>query len=117
MTRSLLGLTALLAGCGFSAPDVAIVPDHPTFSADVLPVMDDHCNLCHGAKPGRGAPSGFRFDLYDDVGAVAGAAALAEEILASVTDDEMPPSASWGDGLGPNAKELLRRWVADGAPR
>jgi hypothetical protein len=44
-------------------------------------------------------------------------AAMASAILEKVKDDEMPPAAAWGDGIGPNGKKLLERWLADGAPR
>jgi hypothetical protein len=90
----LLAFAAIgLAGCGFSVPDVASVPDHPTFETDVLPVMNDHCNLCHSGNPNRGAPRSFRLDVYEDVG------------------------GTRGDGVGPNGTAIVEKWVADGAPR
>ncbi len=115
---SLFGFVAAtgLAGCNFSKADVAQVPDHPTFDPDVKQVMQDHCLLCHGYPANRGAPSRFRLDVYDDVGRVRGAHSEAGSLVNAANGDSMPPSAVWGDGLGPNAKLLLQRWLADGAP-
>jgi hypothetical protein len=28
----------------------------------------------------------------------------------------MPPAAAWGDGVGPTGKQMLERWLTDGAP-
>lgn len=109
-------VATLLAGCNFAADDIASVPDTPSFALDVLPMLEDHGTLCHGERHNRGAPATFRLDVYDDVGAVLGARSKAPAMLAQIDSDQMPPAAQWGDGLGPNAKELLRRWVALGAP-
>lgn len=128
---------ALAAACDFSVPDIAEVPENPTFASDVKPLLDDHCNLCHGSPPNRGAPNDFRLDVYDFGGAAAqmqgsrrrrgrdddrdddrlkGAYEMADDIVDEVEDGEMPPAARWGDGVGPNGRAMLRRWLEQGAP-
>lgn len=109
-------LAIALQACGFGVDDVDQVPDAPTFERDVAPLFHDHCTLCHGAPPARGAPGHFRLDVYADTPAKLGAQSMAFSALRRVEADDMPPAASWGDGLGPNGKKLLRRWVEQGAP-
>ena len=106
-----LGVTP---GCRFSAPDIAQVPANPTFSADILPIFNDHCNLCHGAIANRGAPKRFRLDVYNDVNEIMGAASMGDEAVRTIHDKRMPPSAAWGDGLGPNAAQAVQRWYDQG---
>jgi uncharacterized membrane protein len=115
MKSALLAL--LLVGCNFGVKDIAVVPEQPTYNRDVKPVLLDHCVLCHGAPPKRGAPAWFRLDQYDSSDGVMGVNAMAESVVHQTTADKMPPAAAWGDGVGPNAKQMLERWLANGAPR
>jgi len=69
------GLAAVLAlagSCHYGVADIASVPDYPTYAKDVRPLLYDHCLLCHGSSPIRGAPSYFRLDVYDDTDGVFG---------------------------------------------
>jgi hypothetical protein len=112
-TRALLALLpALFAGCNFGVPDISAseVPDHPVYWTDVLPLFEDHCTLCHGHPSNYGAPSDFRLDRY------ASARAESHNVWEQISEDGMPPAASWGDGMGPNGKKLIRLWVEQGAP-
>lgn len=139
--RALFTLLALGA-CSFAAPDIEEVPENPTFTQDILPLFEDHCLLCHGNPPARGAPPDVRLDVYefvdshehhlggelgrrrdahaghDDPNATGpwGAKDMSLESLKLVERDEMPPAAKWGDGLGPNGRKMLRRWVEQGSP-
>lgn len=109
-----------LAGCEYGIDDISAdeVPDHPTWEANVRPLLHDHCTLCHGVPSKRGAPDEFRLDQYDDdEHGRSGARAMASSLVDEVKNDEMPPAAAWGDGIGPNGKKLLERWLADGAPQ
>jgi hypothetical protein len=115
MKWSLLVLV-LLGGCGFGAEDVGSVPDSPGYERDVLPLLASHCLLCHGAEPARGAPDYFRLDLYDDQDGIAGARTMGLAMVMEVEAMRMPPAASRGDGLGPNGRALLKRWVAQNRP-
>jgi hypothetical protein len=114
LTR-MLALTFVLAcsgACG-GVPDIASVPAQPTWTNDVQPLLADHCTLCHGSPPNRGAPADFRLDVYDDVGSVRGAFSEASTIVHVVNSGAMPP----GGAMGPNGKALLQLWLTNGAPR
>ena len=102
--------------CAFSIPDIPTVPANPTYAADVRPLLAQQCLLCHGYPARRGAPSDFRLDVYADTDGVRGAYSEASRFVHAVTSDSMPPAAAWGDGVGPNGKQLLQNWLADGAP-
>ncbi len=113
----LFALFAVPGSCNFGKADIAQAPEHPTFDPDVKQVLADHCLLCHGDPPNRGAPSRFRLDVYNDVvGGPRGAFFEASDIIRTVDSGKMPPAALWGDGVGPNGKLVLDRWLADGAP-
>ena len=108
---------ALAASCHYGIADLPSVPDHPTYNRDVYPLYHDHCLLCHGSPPDRGAPSYFRLDVYDDTPGAAGAKSMAASALGDVKNGRMPPAAKDGDGVGPNGLEMLQRWVDQGAPQ
>ncbi|HEY0838640.1 MAG TPA: hypothetical protein VGD74_00500 [Vulgatibacter sp.] len=130
---------AAFVACDFSVPDIAEVPENPTWERDVKPLLADHCTLCHGSPPNRGAPGDFRLDVYDSPGRTVplqgsrrgrddddddrgrdrlkGAYEMADDIVDEIEDGEMPPAAAWGDGVGPNGRAMLRRWLEQGAPR
>ena len=92
-----------------------MVPPHPTYDNDVHPFLADHCLGCHSSPPANGAPNIFRLDVYDDVGNVSGAASMSTIML---NDVEMtPPRMPLTGSVGPNGKQMLANWVADGAPR
>jgi hypothetical protein len=114
--RLLLVLTTV-ASCHYSASDLVYVPEHPTFQRDVYPLFSDHCLLCHGSPPNRGAPSTFRLDVYDDTDGVLGANTYGEVALYDIEKGKMPPAAKDGEGVGPNGILMLQRWIADGKPK
>ena len=102
--------------CSFGKPDIATVPDHPTFEIDVEPLLADHCLLCHGYPATRNAPTSFRLDVYTSPDGMTAAYQEADRFIRSIQNDKMPPSAKWGDGVGPNGKKMLQNWAADGYP-
>ena len=113
---TLLLVSGLLNACGeYDVGDSRTVPERPTWDNSVRVIMEEHCVRCHGAKPDRGAPPGFRLDLYSASGRVAGAASVGEQSLASVQRGSMPPGL--GSQFGRNNTEILRRWVAGGVPK
>ena len=116
---SLVSVALLLASCHFSVADIAKVPDNPTWEADVKPYLADHCVLCHGSPPGRGAPGDFRLDIYDYDTAkdILGAKNMAPQIVSATKNDSMPPSAKWGDTLGPKGKAMLQKWLDNQMPQ
>lgn len=111
----IIGLALLLLASSCSGiQDIASVPPNPTWEKDVRFYMEDHCVLCHGSPPNRGAPSSFRLDLYDVPNSdVLGARAMRASIKADVLSGKMPP----GGGLGPNGKKMIELWVNNGAPQ
>jgi hypothetical protein len=117
--RLTVGLVAIALGlyaCSFGKPDIATVPAHPTFEADVKPLLADHCLLCHGYPATRNAPTSFRLDVYKSPDGFPAAYQEANRFVRSIQDDDMPPAAAWGDGVGPNGKKMLQNWAADGYP-
>jgi hypothetical protein len=111
-----LALVVLSGSCRYGVTDIPSVPDHPTYTRDIFPLYADHCLVCHASPPNRGAPSNFRLDAYgDDTDkGVAGAGTYAETCLQEVKDNEMPPAAKSGEGIGPKGLEMLQRWVDQG---
>ena len=103
---------------------VPMQPDGIEFNRDVRPVLSENCFACHGFdKAGRKA------DLRLDTRAGATTARkgvtavvpgrpkeseLVARILTTDEDDVMPPKKS-GKHLTPAQKEILRRWVEEGA--
>ncbi len=110
-------LVPLLGSCQYGVSDISGVPDNPTFDRDIYPLFADHCLLCHGWPPDRGAPSYFRLDVYDDTDGVTGAKNMAGMALFDVQSKRMPPAAKGGDGVGPNGLAMLQKWVDNGAPQ
>jgi hypothetical protein len=112
-----LATMALAASaCSFGRPDIATAPDHPTFEIDVKPLLVDHCLLCHGYPATRNAPTSFRLDVYTSPDGMPAAYQEANRFVRSIQDDKMPPSAKWGDDVGPNGKKILQNWATDGYP-
>ena len=119
-------LPALLVGvCSFAAawPPAAAEPDRVSFNRDIRPIMSDTCFHCHGNDAGT-REAGLRLDVRD--------AALAETaggvvpivpgdpdssaVIKRIFDaeDPMPPESAHKP-LSDRQKELLRRWIAEGA--
>lgn len=86
----------------------------PTFHRDVAPILWQRCAACH--RPGEVGP--FALLRYADV------RKRSEQILERVEAGAMPPWAPTGESLpfqddrrlSPAEKDVLRRWVAAGAP-
>ena len=114
---AVLVLVALAGSCHYGVADISAVPDNPTYNTDVYPLFRDHCLLCHSSPPDRGAPSGFRLDVYDDTNGVTGAMNMAGSALYDVQKNRMPPTAKGGEGVGPNGQAMLKKWVDNGAPQ
>ena len=112
-----LSASSLLAG----AADVG-VPDKPTFTRDVLPIMQENCQDCHrpaGLDLG-GMVAPMSLLTYDEV------RPWAKAIARKVTSREMPPwhASEEQHGLFLGERVLtesqiatISRWVATGAQR
>lgn len=90
------------------------------FRTDVLPILAENCYSCHGFDKKKRAAE-LRLDVRAaavDHGAIvpgdAAASPVVERIEAADPDVVMPPPHS-GKSLTPAQRDLLRRWIADGA--
>ncbi|MEX2187427.1 MAG: PSD1 and planctomycete cytochrome C domain-containing protein, partial [Pirellulales bacterium] len=102
--------------------------EEPTieFNRDIRPILSENCFACHGPDPAK-RESGLRFDVEDDSKreldsgdrAIVPGDPQASALLARVTSDDedvrMPPLET-EKRLTEQQIDLLRRWIADGAP-
>ncbi|HMO64699.1 MAG TPA: DUF1549 domain-containing protein, partial [Verrucomicrobiota bacterium] len=91
------------------------------FNRDIRPLLSDNCFHCHGPDPNH-RKAKLRLDVRED--AIAHGALvpgrpeeseLVKRVFTDDPDDLMPPSETH-KALTSAQKELLRRWVAAGAP-
>ena len=99
-------------------------PEKIDYSRDIRPLLSNHCFQCHG--PGGKPKGGLRLDLREDAlrelksGARAlvpgnpAKSELVRRILSADPDEQMPP-AETRKPLKAAEKELLKRWIAEGA--
>ena len=102
-----LAVATVALGVGHAASD-------PTFSRDIAPVIQQHCQECH--RPRGGAP--FELTAYEHVHR------RREKILQATRSRTMPPwkaVVGYGDftgvrGLSKSEIATIARWVEAGAP-
>lgn len=115
-----LSTVVLMASTG-----VAEEPGRVSFSREVLPILSDRCFHCHGPDPSH-RKAKLRLDLEDDVKrdrdgsfVVAPGDLKASELWSRlITDDEddlMPPADSHRKSLTETERDLIRRWIEEGA--
>jgi hypothetical protein len=89
------------------------LPQSIEFNRDIRPILSERCFSCHGPDAAQ-RQAGLRFDLQD------GAKAVGDEILRRVASSDpaerMPAPSSRKARLGAHEIELLRAWIALGAP-
>lgn len=126
-------LPALLLGAALAATSAAqhdgVVPANGSpaldFARDVRPILAQHCYNCHGPDDAR-RKADLRLDRKADAFAArdGGAAFVAGDPDASEAlrrarstdpDERMPPPGD-GETLSPAEIDVLRRWLAAGAP-
>ncbi len=102
------------------ASATAAVPDRVEFNRDVRPILSDNCFLCHGPDKNR-RKADLRLDLRDEalkaeafVPGKPDESELVARILSTDSDEVMPPPKS-NKKLDARQKEILRRWVQQGA--
>ncbi|HAB16635.1 MAG TPA: PSD1 and planctomycete cytochrome C domain-containing protein [Verrucomicrobiota bacterium] len=117
--------TALAALFGFGAITSAGGAPKVDFNRDVRPVLSDNCFACHGPDTNK-IKGALRLDLRDVAikPAKSGKTALVpgkpdeselvRRLFTTDPDDAMPPAESHKT-LTTVQKELLRRWIAEGA--
>lgn len=114
----LLLLLAVAASCDVRADE------RVRFGREILPILSANCFSCHGPDEGQ-RQAGLRLDLEDDAkspheGGVPIRSAdpfestLLQRINSQDPDLIMPPPDSHRQ-LKPEQRELLRRWIAEGA--
>jgi hypothetical protein len=111
----------LLWPCGHSARS----QDPISFNRDVRPILSEHCFQCHGPDEQQ-RQGGIRIDRFElatavgDSGRPAIVPGHAEEselwrrVLSEDPDEQMPPP-SFGKPLRPEQRNVLQRWIQQGA--
>jgi hypothetical protein len=83
------------------------------FNQHIRPILSEHCFTCHGPDAAN-RQAGLRLDLPD---ATRG---IESEVLRRIASNEdverMPPPNSGKAKLSTNEVELIRKWIAGGAP-
>src|SRR5882757_2744061 len=128
MTDVCRSFAICLAWCVLSQPTFAdeTKPAEVQFNRDIRPILAENCFQCHGPDPSH-RKSGLRLDGPEavekpaDSGELAivrrqpGASSLVARIEAADPAERMPPAESKNQ-LSAAQKELLKRWIAEGAP-
>jgi len=101
-----------------------LLPEKPQYNRDVRPILADACFRCHGFdKNTREADrrldtrEGALADIDGLKAIIPGKpdeSELVKRILTTAEDDQMPPPQEVRQ-LGADEKEILRRWIAQGA--
>ncbi|UUO06435.1 PSD1 and planctomycete cytochrome C domain-containing protein [Blastopirellula sp. J2-11] len=109
-----------------SLPVCTAAAEPPDFAQEVLPILSARCFACHGPDT-EVREAGLRLDVRKDairaldsgVAAIVPGSSDESELIQRVfTSDEfsqMPPPET-GKSLTTQEKEILKRWVEDGAP-
>ena len=121
LPRALSGpgwLIALTLTAGRPVP--AAPPQEIVFNRDIRPILSENCFPCHGQDAGR-RKADLRLDVREsavEAGAIVPgdptASALVERVMSEDDSERMPPPKS-NRVLTKEQKELLTRWVAQGA--
>ncbi|MCA9232988.1 MAG: DUF1549 domain-containing protein, partial [Planctomycetales bacterium] len=121
-------LTAIVAGsitlCSIVTEDNANAAEPIQFNKDIRPILSDRCFPCHGPDENQ-RESGLRLDEREAAmqAADSGQAAIvphdadASELVRRVfsADEEAMPPAEFNKPLSNEEKQLLRRWIDEGA--
>ena len=107
---------SLVLIAGLAGPLVAAEPAVPELTRDVLPLVKVHCVKCHGPAK-QEAELSLHTAAALAAGGQNGAVVAAKDLDGSllwrrVEADEMPPE----EPLSAADKDLLKRWIAAGAP-
>ena len=112
VTGSLVLTAAFAAGAGAGEVE---------YNRDIRPILSEHCFACHGPDKNQ-RKADLRLDLREsaiELEAIVPGKPDDSELIARIdstdSDEVMPPPKS-RKPLKPAQKDLLRRWVAAGAP-
>ncbi len=104
-------------------PSFAWAQSSIEFNRDIRPILTDACFKCHGPAAKKG---GFRLDLREDavkparsgarpiVEGKPGESEIVKRIFSKDAEAVMPPPSAHRT-LKPEQKELIKRWIAEGA--
>lgn len=126
MRRNLLILLlAVSAGPRFALAIENGTPKPLDFNRDVRPILSENCFQCHGFDD-KARQADLRLDVadsalakHDDVAAIVPGKPDQSELWRRVTsndESEMMPPPDSHRALKPDQKELLKRWIEQGAP-
>src|SRR5258706_8937410 len=116
--------SAVLIAISFTCSTFGEPADTVRFNRDIRPIMSDTCFHCHGPSKQKGK---FRLDQAESPLKPAKSGAIPivpgkpdeseiiKRVFSSDAGDLMPPPDAHKT-LKPEQKEMLRRWVAQGAP-
>ena len=123
LVKPVLACAWLGTSLGMVLPAVGEEPKPLDFNRDIRPILSDKCFACHGLDEKK-READLRLD--EASGAVSGAggrvivpgdpgaSVLWERIVTDNTDEVMPPPES-NKSLDDREKELIRRWIEQGA--
>lgn len=111
---------AASASAAFAGDDARV-----SYNRDVRPILSDRCFLCHGMDSAKRAAD-LRLDVAeeatkdrDGLRAVAPGSLEKSEIWARIQssdpDEHMPPAESNKPALDAREREIIRRWIEQGA--
>jgi hypothetical protein len=119
LSRALCLLSGLLAG-SILRPAPAAADERLQYNRDVRPILADKCFACHGPDSAA-RQADLRLDRREaaiDAGAITpgepDSSELVSRIFADDPDTQMPPATAHKT-LTPAERDVLRRWVAEGA--
>jgi len=116
-------LAALLSGGTLASAARAAEP--VGFNRDIRPILSDACFHCHGPDPGT-RKAGLRLDTKEGFFAATakrgpavvagdlGKSPLWQRLITTDADEVMPPPEAHKD-LTPAQKEVVKRWILEGA--
>ena len=124
-------LMCWLLGCCYaivrlSAPLTAAEPVAPDFNREVRPILSAHCFKCHGPDD-KVREAGLRLDqrevatakLESEATAIVPGQPEKSEVVRrifSADEEELMPPPAANKALSAEKKDVLRRWIAAGAP-
>ena len=118
--RSIRAASLLALLCLLSISSPAIADEPLQYNRDIRPILAEHCFACHGLDS-LSREADLRLDVRDaaiESGAIVPHDVDESELIARVLSDDdeavMPPPSS-KKPLNAQQKNVLRRWVADGA--
>jgi hypothetical protein len=115
-----LAILLAIAAAALAGACAPAVPDEPTWTEDVRPILVANCVRCHSPPPINGAPGSLRFDKYGDEDTDGngtndrfGAGTSARSMAIRVTGETMPPVFP----LFPRQQDIIDAWAENGAPK